>query len=164
MADCNLPNYIGRTVPWEFFTGCGDVDPTDPANTWLPVGSLNNKTWNLTTSETDNTSDDTQGVMSSLITYLTLESTASGFATAEDGTLGNQALLMKYLVSEVVDNQRQPSLWVRVTFPDVTVYAFVNMTANNRSMSSTETVTFEISVKSTATGTSQAAIVIEDTP
>lgn len=162
MADCPQVNVIGRAVPWEFFElVCGDADPTTLS--YLPVGSLNNKTWNLSSQVTDNTSDSTIGVTSSLVTYISLESTASGFATGEDGTLSNQARLYKYYTDEVQAG-RQPTMWVRVTFPDITVYAFVNITGYNRSMASGETVTFELSVQSTATGSAQESIVVVDTP
>lgn len=162
MADCPQVNSIGRTVAWEFFElVCGDADPTSLS--YLPLGSTNNKTWNLTSQSTDNTTDQTFGVTSNLVTYISLESTASGYATGEDGTLSNQARLYKYYVNEIQAG-RQPTMWVRVTFSDITVYAYVNITAYNRAAASGDTVTFELSVQSTSTGTVQPAIVVEDTP
>lgn len=162
MADCPQVNSIGRAIPVEFFElVCGDADPTSLS--YLPIGSTNSKTWNLSSTSSDNTSDSTVGVTSSLITYINLEATLSGFATSEDGTLSNQARLYKYYVEEV-QNDRQPTMWLRATFQDITVYAFVNITGYNRSMASGETVTFEISVQSTSTGTAQPAIVVVDTP
>lgn len=164
---CSQANYIGRTVPWEFAMVCGNVDPRDSSVSFMPVGSLNNKTFNLSTETSDNTTDDTRGVTSSLVTYLSLESTASGFATVEDGTLSNQAELYKYFTNQVQagDPRRQPSLWIRVTFPDITVYAFVNITGYNRTMETTGTVSFELSVASTGTNSATIdPVIIVDTP
>lgn len=164
---CDQANYIGRSVPWEYAMVCGNVDPQGAGVNFLPVGSLNNKTFNLSSETSDNTTDDTRGVISSLVTYLSLESTASGFATVADGTLSNQAALYKYYTSQVQagDPRRQPSLWIRVTFPDVTVYAYVNITALNRTAGTTETVSFELTVSSTGTNSATIdPVIVVDTP
>ena len=156
---CDQKNYIGRSVPWEYALACGDVDPTTLS--YQPVGSTNNKTWNIGTETSDNTADDTSGVTSSLVTYASLESTVSGFATVADNTLSNQAALYQYFLEQTLssDTRKQPSIWVRVTFPDLTFYAFVNITSYNRSTASTDTVTFEMSVTSTATNNAAIAAI-----
>lgn len=162
---CDQKNYIGRAVPWEYALACGNVDPT--TLNYMPVGSTNNKTWNIGTETSDNTADDTSGVTSSLVTYASLESTVSGFATVADNTLSTQAALYDYFIGQTLssDTRKQPSMWIRVTFPDRTFYAFVNITSYNRTTASTDTVTFELSVSSTATNsTSIAAIQSVPTP
>ncbi len=157
--NCDQKNYIGRSVPWEYALACGDVDPTTLS--YQPVGSTNNKTWNIGTETSDNTADDTQGVTSSIVTYANLESSVSGFATARDGTLSSQAALYQYFTNQTISGNisKQPSIWVRVTFPDLTFYAFVNITSYNRTIASSDTVTFEITVSSTSTNSAAIAAI-----
>ncbi len=149
MAVCTgTSNYTGRNVILEFVESCGDTDPT--LLTYLPAGSVNQKDVNVGTTTTDNTSDDTTGVQSALVTYLTFSATLAGFATQSDGATVNQALLKKYLVNEVIAG-RQPSVFIRIIFPDITYYAFCNVTSSTNSASSTEAVTYNFEFTATAT-------------
>lgn len=159
--NCPSPNYQGRIVPWEFALACGDLDPETLS--FLPLGSLNNKTFELGTSTSDSTTDDSGPVTTEIVTYLTFTSTASGFATREDGSLSNQSALFDYFINEVTAG-RQPSLWLRITFQDRTVYAYCNLTSFQRTAASTDTVSFEVSVTATSTGSAQAPIVSVPTP
>lgn len=155
----NQPNYIGRSVPWEFLIADGTTDPRTRSDDFKILGSLNNKTFSLGAETSDNTTDDTLGVLSSLVTYLSFESSASGFATVEDGTLSNQTTFQRYFVDQTVasDVRRQPSLWVRITLPNLTYYAYVNVTSFNITAASTSTVEFETSVEATATNSDTIA-------
>ena len=164
MAVCTgSSNYTGRNVPVEFAVSCGDVDPV--GLTYLPFGSVNQKDVNVGTTTTDNTSDDTDGVQSALVTYLTFSATVSGFATSADGVAANQATLKKYLVDEVMAG-RQPTVSIRVIFPDVTYYAFCNVTTTSNGAPSGDATTFSFEFTATATpaGSGIKSVYIYDTP
>lgn len=149
MAVCNTSgNYVGKSVVVEFVESCGDTDPT--ALSYLPIGSSNQKDINVGTTTTDTTSDGTGGVQSSIVTFLTFSATVSGFATTQDGIAVNQALLKKYLVNEVKAG-RQPTVWVRAVFPDVTYYSFCNVTTNSNGAPTTDATTYSFEFTSTAT-------------
>lgn len=164
MAICTgSSNYTGRNVIVEFVESCGDTDPA--GLTYLPIGFSNQKDINVGTSETDNTSDDTTGVQSSIKTYLTFSVSVSGFASQSDGLAVNQALLKKYLVNEIIAG-RQPTVFIRVIMPDVTYYAFCNVSTTSNSAASTDAVTYSFEFTATATpaGSGIKAVEVVDTP
>lgn len=164
MAVCTgSNNYVGKNVIVEFVESCGDTDPT--LLTYLPIGATNQKDVNVGTTTTDTTSDSTSGVQSSIVTFLTFSATVSGFATSEDGLGSNQALIKKYLVNEVIAG-RQPTGWVRCIFPDVTYYAFCNVTENSNGAPTTDATTFSFTFTSTGTpiGSGIDPVQIFDTP
>lgn len=156
-------NYVGRNVVLEVVESCGDTAPD--TLTYLPIGSVNQKDINVGTTTTDITSDDTTGAQATLVSFLTFTASVSGFATQSDGVAANQALLKKYLVDEVVAG-RQPTVFVRAIFPDVTYYAFCNLTSNSNSASSSEATgyTFEFSLTATPVGSGVDALYCVDTP
>lgn len=149
MAICTgSGNYQGKLAIVEFVESCGDTDPT--ILTYLPIGSTNQKDVTVGTTTTDNTSDDTNGVQSSIVTFLTFAVTVGGFATTVDSINVNQDLLRNYLVNEVI-NTRQPTVFIRVILPDSTYYAFCNVTQTAVSASSTDTATANFEFTATAT-------------
>lgn len=163
MAICTgSGNYLGKKIIVEFAESCGDTDLS--LLSYLPVGSVNQKDINVGTTTTDNTSDDTTGVQSNLVTFLTFGVTVSGFATTTDSIAVNQAFLKKYLVNEVIAG-RQPTVAVRVIMPDVTYHAFCNVTSTGVSGASTDTATasFEFTATATPFGSGIDSVSISDT-
>lgn len=163
MIGCNTSsNYIGRVVTAAFALACGDADPE--SLTYLPFGSTTSKTIAQTATTTDNTSDDTTGVQSSLVSFQTFELTVNGFATVADGAQSNQTMLKKYFTEEIMAG-RQPTVFVRVIYPDITYYAFCNITnVTPGDATGSETVTYSFTFSATATGTSNPSVLVVDTP
>lgn len=164
MAVCNdASNYAGRKVIVGFAISCGDEDPA--TLNYLPVGSSNQKDINVGTTTSDNTNDDTFGVQSAIVTFLTFSATVSGFATQADSIGSNQALLKKYLVNEVIAG-RQPNVFVKAQFPDVTYYAYCSVTENSNGAATADNVTYSFTFTATATpvGSGIAPLQIFDTP
>ena len=165
MAECTgSTNALGKNVILQFLESCGDTDPTLAPELFKVIVSVNQKDVNIGTTTTDITSDDTGSVQASLVTYLTFTATVAGFATTSDNALVNQAFLKKYLVNEIVAG-RQPTVWVRAIFADVTYYAFCNLSTSSNGASSTEAVSFNFEFVATATplGSGVAPIMILDT-
>lgn len=149
MAACETgSNYVGKNVIIGVAVGCGDEDPA--AQVYLPIGYTNQKDLTVGSQTTDNTSDDTSGVTSSLVTFLDVSVTASGFASQSDSLTSNQAAIKKYHVNEVIAG-RQPTYWVQVIFPDVTYYIFANVTSTGGSAPTTDAVTFSYEFTATST-------------
>lgn len=161
MAVCaSNPKYTGRTVPLEFLEGCGDVRPD--SGSYIPVGALNVKAFNLSADEIDATADDTVGgVKETLVTYMNFEVSGDGKARNGDGTVSNHARLVKYFVDEMAAG-RQPNAWIRLTFPDITIEAYCVLTdPGSRSAPDTDSVTFTFAAKATS---SDFGVIVEDTP
>ena len=112
MADCANGNMTGRNLKVRFAKGCGDLDlGTADFKTF---GSINTKQLDFTAETTDNTSDLSGAVNSSLVTTLSSEITVSGWADKADTALvSNQLELTKYFIEEITAG-RQPSGWLDV--------------------------------------------------
>lgn len=163
MANCATgSNYVGKNVIIGVVPACGDEDPQ--AQVYLPIGYTNQKDLTVGSQTTDNTSDDTSGVTSSLVTFLEVSITAAGFASQSDSITSNQAAIKKYHVGEVVAG-RQPTYWVQVIYPDVTYYVFANVTSTGTSAPTTDAVTFSYEFTATATpgGSAYAPVIVVDT-
>lgn len=161
MAGCESQNFSGRRSTIEFALSCGDVAPNTLS--YLPFGSISAKNWNLSTQDSDNTSDLSDGFSSAIATHLNLEATVSGFAMIADGTMAN-LLAVETFYLESMRDMNQPSLWLRYTTPAKTYYAFCLIGNLNRTGNVTDTESYEMSFKTTATGTTQRAIQEEPTP
>lgn len=156
-------NFNGRAVPVDYACVVGSMDPTTiDAGDWEAFGSVNNKAWNLSAETSDNTSDDTNGMTTSIVTLASFESTVSAFATTADGTQGNQIALYQYFVNQTLSGatNRQPTIWLRATFPGFTAYAFVNITAFPFTIPTSDTSSTEISFSAAHTSSAQSPYVI----
>jgi hypothetical protein len=162
MANCTgqATNYTGRNIIVEVAVSCGDVDPK--TLTYLPIGSTNQKDITVGSQTTDNTSDDTNGVTSTLVTFIEFSVTASGFATQADNVKSNQAAIKMYHVNEVQAG-RQPTYFVRCILPDVTYYAFCNVTSTGVSGPTSDAATFNFEFSATNTGSEILSLLVEPT-
>ena len=151
--------YTGRVVPLDYVEGTGKVKPASGA--YKPVGAVNTKSFTLSADEADSTADDTTGgIKEALTTYLNYEVSADGKARNGDGTKSNHAALLKYFVSQIAAG-KQPGVWTRLTFPDITIEAYCVITNLERGAPDSDAVTYSISFKATA---SDFGVVISDTP
>ena len=159
MAGCELDKYVGRDVGMEFALACGDVDPRTLS--FLPIGALRAKEFTLEWDTVDATADDNKGnTRSSLATYKTFSTSGDGTCMRKDGTQSNQTALYKH-VNDPQGTSGQPVAWIRITCPDITVYAFCIITTIGRTMPFDELATFNF--EATATD-SPFGVIIEDTP
>lgn len=157
--NCVQPNHVGTDVTVEFNISCGNIDPT--TLDYAPIGSLRGKEFNSSADTVDTTSDSSAGqVRSTLITYKTGEISLDGISALDDGTTQNQtALYMHYW------NEKQPTCWLRITYPDLTIYAYVVITAFNRSSPYDDVGSFDMTASVTNTGAAAInPVTIEPTP
>lgn len=152
MADCAVGNMTGRNLIVEFAEGCGDLDLVTA--TFKVFGSVNTKQLDFTGNTTDNTSDVSGAVSSSLVTTLSSEISVSGWADKADTTLvSNQLELTQYFINEVMSG-RQPSGWLHV-YADgygLEYYIYVNITQGPGLGGGTnDAVTFSMTFSATAT-------------
>lgn len=157
--NCVQPNHVGTDVTVEFNISCGNIDPT--TLDYAPIGSLRGKEFNSSADTVDTTSDSSAGqVRSVLTTYKSGEISLDGISALDDGTTQNQtALYMHYW------NERQPTCWLRITYPDVTIYAYVVLTAFNRSSPYDDVGSFDLTASVTNTGAASInPVTIEPTP
>lgn len=132
MAGCELDKYIGRDVGLEVAFACGDIDPT--TLTYMPIGALRAKDFSLEWDTVDATADDNKGsTKSAYATYKTFSCSGNGTCKKKDDTQSNQTKLFMH-VNAPVGTSGQPVVWVRITCPDITVYAFCIITSIGRTM------------------------------
>lgn len=158
-GECVLDKYVGRDVALEFALVCGDVDPRTVS--FLPIGALRAKEFSLEWDTVDATADDNKGNdRSSLATYKTFSTSGDGTCKKKDGSQSNQTLLFKHVINPQ-GTAGQPVAWIRITCPDITLYAYCIITTIGRTMPHDELATFNFS----ATATESAfGIIVEDTP
>lgn len=153
MADCGVGNMTGRNLIVKFAEGCGDLDLA--LATFKVFGSINTKSLDFTGNTTDNTSDVSGAVNSTLVTTLSAEITVSGWADKSDTALvSNQLELTQYFVAEVMAG-RQPCGWLEISAPGygLKYNIFVNITQGPGLGGGTnDTVTFSMTFSATATG------------
>lgn len=136
-------NYIGRDATIEFALQCGDVDPATAS--FLPIGAVDTKSFELTANETSVFSDLSGGFDENLIVNSSFTISAEGYSIAEDGTLTNQTALYKYYFN-AVQNSEQPTVLIRYTWPDVTLVAYMNISTFNRSDPSSDASTYTLNL------------------
>lgn len=159
MAGCESDKYVGREVAAEYVIGCGDVRP-DPAD-YLPIGSLRDKGLSTEWDTVDATADDSLGSFrANLATFQTLSLSVSGVCKRSDGTASNQTALTKHVLQPVATNG-QPVAWFRITYPDITVEAYMLINSLERTGTYDDLVTFSIEASVTE---SPLGVFIEDTP
>jgi len=159
MAGCELDQYIGRDVGLEFALACGDVDPR--TLNYLPIGALRAKEFSLEWDTVDGTTDSTKGsTRTAIATYKTFSCSGDGTCKKKDDTQSNQTALFMH-VNEPQGTGGQPIAWIRITCPDITVYAFCVITTIGRTMPYDELSTFNFEATATS---SVHGVIVEPTP
>lgn len=153
--NCDTTKYVGREVVVEYALACGDVDPG--SLTFLPIGAMRGKEVNLEMDTVDATADDSVGSFrENLVTYKTFSFSGDGVARRADGVLSNQTALYTHALTDP-----QPVAWMRFTFPDLTITAFMIISTFSRSAPYDEVVTFSLETTTTASDT---GVIVEATP
>ena len=122
--------YIGRVATLEIAFQCADADPAGA--TFLPIGAVTTKGFELSANETSVYADDSGGFDENLIVNSSFSLSCEGISRSADGVDSNQTQLMKYYFNSLVSGT-QPVVLVRYTWPDVTLVAYMNVNAFNRS-------------------------------
>lgn len=159
MPACNNPKYVGKNVLMEYHIGCGDTLPL--SSDWKRIGSMRTKEVNTEWDSTDATADDSQGSLrESLATYQTLGISGDGVHKVYGTGAADLTALNKHVLKPVATGG-QPVVWLRITFPDITITAFMLMTTFSRSAPHDDVVTYSLEATATA---SEFGIIVEDTP
>ena len=154
---CILDKYLGKEVPFEFALACGDVDPR--TLNYLPIGALRGTDMSLEWDTVDATaSDNTGSTRSNYATYKSFSVSGDGVCKTRDGANSNHTMLFKHVANPVGG---QPIAWIRLTYPDITLYAFVIITTMGRATPFDELATFSFECSSTD---SPFGVIVEDTP
>lgn len=156
---CEKTKYVGRDVVLEVAIGCGDAMPA--SGDWKRFGSMRTKEFNLEWETTDATADDSVGALrENLATFQTL-------SISGDGTLkkaGQGGATLTEITKHFVDPSAtagQPTVWMRMTFPDLTFTAFMLLSNMSRSAPYDDIATYSLEASATA---SDFGLIVEDTP
>lgn len=154
--NCVQGAYTGKSVLLDFAFGCGDVADPRILN-YMPLGSMRAKSTSSTQDTADATTDTTAGFFREVVgTYKEFTVSGDGVAQAKDGSRSNTNMLYKhYLTSQ------QVNAWVRITYPDITVYAYVLVSDMGRDAPFDDVVTYSIELTATA---SEHGVIVDDTP
>lgn len=156
-AGCPRDTYAGSMVPIEIGLACGNVNPT--TLTYMPIGAMRGSDVTIEWDTVDGTTAESKGAnRANYATFQTLSISGDGVCRVKDGTLSNQTMLWRH-VSKPVGGQ--PIVWIRVTYPDITIYAYCILSSMGRAVQYDDLATFTWEAQSTG---SDYGVVIEDTP
>lgn len=156
---CQVSKYVGRTVVLEYAIGCADELPDE--GDWKGFGALRAKEFNLTWDTVDATADDSIGSLrENLTTFQSLTISGDGVCKASGAGGENLIELTKHCANPTATGG-QPTVWLRMTFPDITFTAFMVLTTMSRSAPHDDVVTYSMEAQATA---SDVGLVVEDTP
>ena len=157
VAGCPRDTYSGNMVPVEIGLACGNVNPT--TITYMPIGAMRGGDVTLDWDTVDGTTASSTGAgRENYATFQSLSISGDGVCRVVDGSLSNQTMLWKH-VSQPVGGQ--PIVWIRVTYPDITIYAYCILSSMGRATQYDDLATYTWEAQSTG---SDYGIVIEDTP
>lgn len=156
-AGCPRDTYAGSMVPIEIGLACGNVNPT--TLTYMPIGAMRGSDVSIEWDTVDGTTAQSKGSnRENYATFQTLTISGDGVCRVKDGSLSNQTMLWRH-VSKPVGGQ--PIVWVRVTYPDITIYAYCILSSMGRAIQYDDLATYTWEAQSTG---SDYGVVIEDTP
>ena len=156
VLDCPKDAYTGKNVLVDFSFACGNVpDPRDLS--YMPIGAMRGKSMNISQDTIDTTSDATEGLFRSMIgSYKSFTFSGDGVALARDGSRSNLVMLTKYFMTV-----EQSNIWMRVTYPDITVYFYGLINDLSREAPNDDVATFSLEVTATS---SSHGVIVDDTP
>lgn len=156
ILNCKQSAYTGKNVLVDIAFGCGDVADPKILN-YMPIGAMKGKSLSITQDTVDATADDTVGFFREMIgTYKDFTFSGDGVARAKDGARSNVVLLTKYYMTN-----QQANVWLRITYPDITVWAFCLITDMSRDAPDDDVATYSLEVVATA---SDFGVIVDDTP
>ena len=155
---CENEKFVGRSVTLEYSIGCGDAQPAP--RDWKKFGSLRTKEFNLAWDTTDATDSDSIGALrENLATFQNLTISGDGIIRTS-GPLGENLKELTKHVANPVATGGQPTVWLRMTFPDLTFTCLMLVSTLARSAPYDDVATYSLEASATA---SQFGLVIEDT-
>lgn len=156
MADpCVQPYSAGKVVAVEYNLSCGDENPE--LLSYSAIGAMRGKSLTLGADVEDTTTDSTVGdFRSSGVLFKNMSFSGDGLSRPDDGLRHNRTALLKHWF-----NTSQPAAWFRFTYPDVTIYAYMNITDFSLDSPNDAWNTFSIELEVTA---SDYGVVMVDTP
>ena len=155
MAVCDSEKSAGKDVVVEYAVACGDVNPN--TLTFLPIGAMRGKALSTTLDTIDVTADDSVGAFrETLTTFKNMTFTGDGISRKTDGATSNQVALYTYVLTD-----ENPVAWFRFTFKDLTITAFMVITAFDREAPYDDAITFSLEATVTA---SDFGVIVEVTP
>lgn len=155
---CENKKFVGRNVLLEYAIGCGDAQPA--AGDWKKFGSLRTKEFNLAWDTTDATDSDSIGALrENLATFQTLTISGDGIVRV-GGAMGENLKELTKHVAKPDATGGQPTVWLRMTFPDLTFTALMIVSSLARSAPHDDVVTYTLEATATA---SDFGLLIVDT-
>lgn len=112
--------YIGRKVKLEVALP-GVLGAAPGVDDWKYLGPCNTKSFNLSADTVDGTTDQTTGgIRANYVTYGSCEISVDGKLREGDkvGELHSELVIARM---EAIAAGNQPTVWARVTFPDITI-------------------------------------------
>lgn len=160
MPGCTIPEFTDKEVFLEVAFACGDVSPS--TLTFMPLGAATSKSFNADNDTVDNTSDKSTGsIRGNLATYRSITVSADLFVRRDDDAYSNLKRITKHALKPEAGFNNQPVVWVRMTYPDLTLTNYMLISSVSREASVGELVTSSIEL---ASAPSNFGIIVEDTP
>ncbi|WP_058912870.1 phage tail tube protein [Entomohabitans teleogrylli] len=163
--NCTTDNtkLFGRAVLLEVADGCGDTVPAEAEFKLLMPGT--SKTFDMSPNTTTSSADDTKGWVENIVTSNDLTLSFEGEVRVNDRSDQYGVYkFIKYYVTEV-NNSRQPTLWVRMSFGQLQIQGYMVITSlsNDGGTDDIVTLSTEFKVADGAT-VSVTDITEEETP
>lgn len=155
---CDKTKFVGRDVVLEYAIACGDVQPDD--EDYKVFGSMRTKEFTLEWETADATDADSVGSLrENLATFQNLTISGDGTVKASGAGAANLIELTKHCANPVATSG-QPSVWMRMTFPDLTFTCYMLLSSMSRQAPYDDVVTYSMSATATA---SDFGLTVEDT-
>ncbi len=154
---CPQDAYVGKLVPIDFAMACGNVDPTTLS--YMPIGAQQGGDISIDWDTVDGTHAGSKGsTRANYATFQAVTVSGDGICMAKDGSLSNQTMLWKHVAKPIGG---QPIVWLRLTFPDITIYVYCIIKSMSRAITFDDLSKYTWEANSTS---SEFGVVIEDTP
>lgn len=156
---CKQLKFAGRSVVLEYAIKCGDEYPLE--GDWKRIGSMRTKELTIEWDTIDATADDGVGALrENLASFQTMTISGDGVVKASGSGSADLIALQKHVIKPDATGG-QPTVWLRMTFPDLTFIAYMLMSSFSRSAPYDDVVTYSLEASATA---SDFGLIVEDTP
>lgn len=154
---CDISKYVGKDVAVDYVIACGDVLPLEAD--WKSLGSMRAKELSGEWDTTDATDDSSVGgIREMLATFMSVTVSGDGVLKKVGGE--NLTELTKHFFNPV-ETSGQPTLWLRMTFPDLTFKAYFLLSSFGRNAQYDDVAQYSLEAQTTA---SPFGVIVEDTP
>lgn len=137
---CTEKTYMGKLAVIEWQAGCGNEFPS--TNGWSVLGAVTTKDFSVTQETEDITTDSTIGDTREVMpTFKTISMSADGQLRAAGVDASAHTSLSLHALNEKAVG------WFRISYPDITVVAFMVIASYDRSAETTAVPTWSISLE-----------------